>query len=155
MSAGEAPIEETIPQPEHWGHWPLVTRRLGRQPFKGTSNVFSDEENEQPEVREIEINEELPRVKTKPPNWDRVLDNALEKIQSKLRNERIEKLRKRQLRRELEKRLEEEEEIMQIFLMLDDVTRITRTDYGYLAEDSNGGQIRIIKNGDIFEMEEV
>lgn len=110
------------PVSEHWGHWPLIRRRIS------TSSAYSEETVEEL-VEEVEekVEEEVREViiHSLPFDWDRILDNALQKIQAKIEAEifvdvkaRKEERRRAALaaRKELE-RLQEEELIQVLFMI--------------------------------------
>jgi len=118
-SGEEAPVQQA--PPEHWGHWPLVRRRLGSSSTAYGKDVIEElvEEVEQSFERVEET------VKTLPPDWNRILDDALEKIQAKIKAEKIIDLPSRKeerrravafARKELE-RLEDEEAAIVFLLM--------------------------------------
>lgn len=112
-SAEEAPV--VVPQREHWGHWPLVRRRIG-----SSSTAYAEEFIE-------DVEEELEQVVVKglPPDWNRILDDALTKVQAKVKAQvsldtafrKKERGRLAALARKEFERLEDEEAAIAFLLM--------------------------------------
>jgi hypothetical protein len=121
-AGAEEPALPVVPSRDHWGHWPLVRRRLST-----SSSAYSEAVAE--EIIE-EVEEELQQAeitfRSLPANWTKVLDDALQKVQAKIKAETIfdlpaRKEERRKAAQAARKELErlEEEELMQMFLMID------------------------------------
>lgn len=113
------PVVE-VPSQDHWGHWPFVRRRLT------STSTGIEEEVIEAFVEEVEeALDEGVQIRVPEPDWSRVLDEALEKIQAKLQQERfIDLPRRKEERKRLAElarleliRIEDEEAAIAFLLM--------------------------------------